>query len=108
MEKVIFFVVGDGEKCKHCLTCQAACPTGDIKHVPFQYKNGKLSYLEPHGMAHSEFMCSVCMDSDKRPACIEACPEQALRLIDVRQERKTKNKRAVIYLYKYWGGKKRV
>ncbi|HWR43330.1 4Fe-4S dicluster domain-containing protein [Sporomusa sp.] len=103
------FLLGDGEKCRQCLACQAACPSGDINFVPFQHKNGRLSWRERNRIVeYPGRMCSVCLEPGKRPACIEVCPEQALRMVNVRQEKQAKNKQAVNYLYKYWGGRKRV
>lgn len=108
MEKAMSFVVGDREKCKQCLACQVACPSGDIKFVPFQDKKGRLIYCQPQDRLYPAGLCSACFESGIPPACIAACPEQALRMVNVRQERKSKNKQAIIYLYKYWGGRKRL
>lgn len=106
METSLSFVVGDKEKCKRCLTCRVACPSGDINFVPFQEKNGRLIFCQQRGRGYPECICSACLASDIPPACIAACPEKALKIVNVRQERKSKNQQAVIYLYKYWGGKR--
>ena len=107
MKEIMSFLVGDGEKCKQCLACQAACPSGDIKFVPFQYKNAKLIYRESLEKEYPARMCSVCLEPGRHPICMGVCPQEALSMINVRQERKTKNKQAVIYLHKYWGGRKK-
>lgn len=107
METSLSFVVGDKDKCRHCLACRVACPSGDIEFVPFQEKNGRLIFCQKQGRLYPEYICSACLESDILPACIAACPEKALKIVNVRQERKTKNQQAVNYLYKYWGGKKR-
>jgi len=107
MEEKMSFLIGDQEKCKQCLACQTACPSGDIKFVPFQSKNDKLSYLEPLKKEYPKRMCSVCLEAGRHPICMGVCPHEALRLVNVRHERKHKNKQAVNYLHKYWGGKRR-
>lgn len=107
MKEIMSFLIGDREKCKQCLACQAACPSGDIKFVPFQNKHGKLFYREPLGEGYPERMCGVCLEDGRHPICMGVCPNEALRVVNVRQERKTKNKQAVNKVYKYWGGRKR-
>ncbi|MDF2569177.1 MAG: 4Fe-4S dicluster domain [Sporomusa sp.] len=108
MEQDMFFLVGDGEKCKQCLACQLACPNGDIKFVPFKYKHGRLSCFDTNGIAYHDRMCSDCLGFKKQPPCVDTCPEQALTIVNMRQERKTKNQQAVTHFYKYWGGRERV
>lgn len=108
MKEITSFLVGDGEKCKKCLACHAVCPTGDINFVPFRDKSGQLNKSSDSlRREYPEHMCSVCFETEKSPICITACPEHALQVVNARQERKAKNQKAVIYLYKYWGGRTR-
>jgi len=59
-------VLIDAEKCIGCRSCEYICPWG----VPV--------YLEDLGKV---FKCDMCISRQKRdkvPACVEACPTQAL------------------------------
>ncbi len=53
------------EKCIGCAMCEIACPVGSI-------------FIE-NTYAHK---CTLCLDSDRlTPACVEACKDNALKLI---------------------------
>ena len=60
-------VVYDTEKCVGCLKCAEACPFG----IPKIGGDGKM--LKCHG-------CVGRIKSGLSPACVSACPENALRL----------------------------
>ena len=56
----------DEEKCVGCWSCVMACPFGAIKRHPRKEKIVK---------------CDLCKDRET-PACVEACPNQALLFED--------------------------
>lgn len=64
-------VVHDQEKCIGCGNCIRCCPYGAARRDPVKKKAEK---------------CSLCwqrLDQGLSPACVQSCPVEALRLIDL-------------------------
>jgi len=102
-------------QCRHCESapCIEICPTGAIKKVTEegpvvideQYCIGcKLCMLLcPFGVLHirpqakAATKCDMCyerLEKGQAPACVEACPTGALRLISLEELSKVKRKQA--------------
>ena len=71
-------VIVDEVKCIGCKTCLLACPFGAIDLL-IAYK------------------CDLCKDKDKL-ACVNACPNQALKLVTPLEDKKAKNIKAALSL----------
>jgi len=56
--------VYDRDKCVGCWSCLMACPYGAIARHPLEAKIVK---------------CDLCFDRPGGPACVEACPNKALK-----------------------------
>jgi len=56
--------VYDRDKCVGCWSCLMACPYGAIARHPLEQKIVK---------------CDLCFDRPGGPACVEACPNKALK-----------------------------
>lgn len=90
-------IVVNEKVCIGCKTCLLACPFGALDLLP-QYEDGKgiiQSNLESEKMV--AYKCDLCKDHGK-PACIDACPEKALKLITPASDKKSKNKKAALGL----------
>lgn len=66
------------QKCSSCTShaCASACPFGAIRLTPLPSK------------------CDLCIGNEDGPACVRACPHQALRYVDPEKEREAKSIRA--------------
>lgn len=95
-------VVIDTARCNHCRDCAEACPFGAISLAPPDREETCANWPQGQGrlVGHK---CDLCLSREQGPACVAACPEQALSLIDPRQERRNKLRQAVEasqYLYR--------
>lgn len=70
------------ERCIGCRNCVQACPFGAVEVYPIEttetiggikIKGEKKSFL---------IKCDLCFDRENGPACVEACPTTALRLVE--------------------------
>lgn len=99
-------IVVDEKSCIGCKTCLMACPVGAIDLLP-QYDNGKemlqlnLKQEGENGLEEIAksiaYKCDLCKESGK-PACVNACPQKALSLVTVAEEKKARNKAAALSL----------
>lgn len=73
------------QKCQRCgaPVCASACPFGSIRLMPLPSK------------------CDLCI-GEEGSACVAACPNKALRLVRLEEERAEKNANALRWL-KYMG-----
>lgn len=71
-------VIVDEFLCTGCKSCVAACPFGVIEILKAKNKPGFAG------------KCDLCRQREEGPACIEVCPAQALRFVDLATETKKK------------------
>lgn len=71
-------VIINTQKCERCSfpVCASTCPFGAIRLAPLPSK------------------CDLCIGEDLGPACVRACPNNALRYVNPEAEREAKNIRA--------------
>lgn len=70
------------ENCIGCRNCVQACPFGAVEVVPIE-QHETLGNLKLAGQKKSFLIkCDLCYDRPNGPACVEACPTTALRLVD--------------------------
>jgi electron transport protein HydN len=76
MERIEGTVVINRKKCIGCKNCVMACPFGAVQIT-----------VGPAGLPNAAPVnkCDLCIDT-KSPACVEACPNKALRLVNVEEE----------------------
>jgi DMSO reductase iron-sulfur subunit len=64
-------VIHDQEKCIGCQNCIRSCPFGVPKYNPVLKKAEKCSF------------CHERLDAELKPACVQACPTQALQIVEI-------------------------
>lgn len=65
------------EKCIGCKSCILTCPFGAVSVVTEQTQQGCTTGFSTH--VHK---CDLCHDNATGPACVKACPTQAIKLVD--------------------------
>ena len=96
-------VIIDTDKCIGCKDCMLACPFGAIELYKV-YKNGE--EVRQNGSddcriaAHK---CDLCIDNPNGPACVRACPNEALFIVDPQDDKKKKNLAALETMLKTAG-----
>ncbi|SPW34869.1 Electron transport protein hydN [Edwardsiella tarda] len=76
------FICVDQEKCIGCKTCVVACPYGTMEVVTTAVTQRYSSQGCLSGSKAEANKCDLCHHRANGPACVEACPTEALRLID--------------------------
>lgn len=79
-------IVVNEAKCTGCKDCVMACPFGAIEILP-SVRNGSIE-LQPDSDVDRKIAskCDYCIDNSKGPACVRACPQKALRIVELKDE----------------------
>lgn len=70
------------ERCIGCRNCVQACPFGAVEVYPIAQTATIGGVTVDAGKKSFLIKCDLCYDRDKGPACVEACPTTALRLVE--------------------------
>ncbi len=71
------------ETCIGCANCAEACPYGNIRMVELCEEDGRSIVDEvTRASIYRATKCDLCVDNFGGPACVRACPQDALKRID--------------------------
>lgn len=80
-------------RCIGCRNCVQACPFGAVEVVPVETTQ-TIGGIPVAGSKKSFLVkCDLCTDRENGPACVEACPTLALRLVDREEMEQSKNEK---------------
>ncbi len=71
--------------CIGCGTCAASCPYDNIRMVPIRNSTGNFTLGPGNDPIQKATKCDLCIDQLGGPACVRACPHDALRRLDLHQ-----------------------
>jgi len=76
-------VVINDDTCIGCATCANSCPYGNIRMVEIRDLDGTM-LIEPESQRPimKATKCDLCATNPGGPACVRACPHDALRRVD--------------------------
>ncbi len=81
-------VVDEAQDYKDCLM---ACPFGAVSLLPYFVGGQRVTQADSEEGKVAASKCDLCFEDLEGPACVRACPNQALQVTDVNEERKRKN-----------------
>jgi Fe-S-cluster-containing dehydrogenase component/CRP-like cAMP-binding protein len=79
-------VVINDETCIGCVTCASSCPYNNIRMVEIRSRSGD-ALVDPDSSRPilKATKCDLCYTNPGGPACVRACPHDALRRVDFQQ-----------------------
>jgi electron transport protein HydN len=84
-------VVVDEAKCIGCKDCIVACPFGAVTLLPYYSSGQPVKQVGSADNKVAASKCDLCIDEDGGPVCVRVCPNEALFVSDVNEDRKKKN-----------------
>ncbi|MDR1920716.1 MAG: 4Fe-4S dicluster domain-containing protein [Candidatus Adiutrix sp.] len=84
-------VIVDEKKCIGCKDCLMACPFGAVSLLPYFVDGRPVPQADSDEGKVAAAKCDLCFEDTAGPACVRACPNEALHLTDVDADRKRKN-----------------
>lgn len=87
-------IIVNQEKCTGCKDCLMACPFGSIEILPSLKAGAVEKQVDSDEIRKIASKCDLCFDNPKGPACIRACRQEALRIVELQDENEIKQEKA--------------
>lgn len=78
-------VLIDEKTCIGCATCESACPYNNIRMIDAQNASGQLLVDKDGTHIRTAAKCDLCTGRSGGPACVRACPHNAISRVDLRE-----------------------
>ena len=92
-------VIIDSTKCIGCKDCMLACPFGAISLMDTFSDTKPVMQKGSNKICKTASKCDFCIGSSEGPACVRACPNKALKIVDPVALQKDKNIKALEAMY---------
>lgn len=83
----------DQSRCLGCKNCALACPFGVMEVITVPVTREFAGIRVSGGVRAQAHKCDLCIDRAAGPACVAACPTEALRLVDASVMQETMRQR---------------
>ena len=97
ISKIDGVMVVSASACIGCKNCLMACPFGAVELLPLYNNAEPVMQLAVDEAKITANKCVRCYETGK-PACVAACPHEALRTVDLSAETKDKKVKAAVAL----------
>lgn len=77
-------VIIDEKTCIGCGTCSSACPYNNIRMIDSRNSAGQLLVDKDGAHVRTASKCDLCAGRSSGPACLQACPHNAIERVDLR------------------------
>jgi len=78
-------VVINDTTCIGCSTCANSCPYNNIQMVEIRDEHGELILDQEKKPVNKAAKCDLCLEQITGPACVRACPHDALARLNMRE-----------------------
>ncbi|MEM8743141.1 MAG: cyclic nucleotide-binding domain-containing protein [Pseudomonadota bacterium] len=78
-------VLIDEKTCVGCASCESACPYNNIRMIDAQNASGQLLVDKDGTHIRTAVKCDLCTGQSGGPACLRACPHDAIERVDLRE-----------------------
>ncbi len=78
-------VLIDEKTCIGCASCESACPYNNIRMIDARNSSGQLLVDKDGTHIRTAAKCDLCTGRAGGPACVRACPHEAITRVDLRE-----------------------
>ena len=78
-------VLIDEKTCIGCASCESACPYNNIRMIDARNSSGQLLVDKDGTHIRTAAKCDLCTGRAGGPACLRACPHDAITRVDLRE-----------------------